>query len=182
MIKLTTPLKDEDVTKLKIGDRVLLTGKIYTARDTAHKRLVALIDKGEPTPIDLKGQVIYYVGPAPAKPGYAVGPAGPTTSVRMDPYTPKILSQGVKGVIGKGNRTKPVVDAFKAYKAIYFVAIGGAAALISKRIKSAKVVAYEDLGTEAIREMEVEDFPLIVANDTNGGDLFQEGVGKFRKG
>ena len=182
MIKLTTPLKEEDVVKLKIGDRVLLTGKIYTARDTAHKRLVELIDKGEPTPIDLQGQVIYYVGPAPAKPGYAVGPAGPTTSVRMDPYTPKILSKGVKAVIGKGNRTRPVVDAFKQYKAVYFVAIGGAAALISKRIKSAKVVAHEDLGTEAIREMEVEDFPVIVANDANGGDLFQTGVSKYRKG
>lgn len=182
MIKLTTPLKEEDVVKLRIGDRVLLSGKIYTARDTAHKRLVELIDKGEPTPINLKGQVIYYVGPAPAKPGYPIGPAGPTTSVRMDPYTPKILSQGVKAVIGKGNRTQPVVDAFKKYKAVYLVAIGGAAALISKRIKSAKVVAYEDLGTEAIRELEVEDLPVIVANDTHAGDLFKEGVSKYQKG
>ncbi|RKX70481.1 Fe-S-containing hydro-lyase [candidate division WOR-3 bacterium] len=180
MIRLKTPLSEEDILKLKIGDRVLLSGIIYSARDTAHKRLVELIDKGEPTPIDLKGQVIYYVGPAPAKPGYPIGPAGPTTSVRMDPYTPKILSRGVKGLIGKGNRTQPVIDALKKWKAVYFVAIGGAAALISKRIKSAKVVAYEDLGTEAIREMEVEDFPLIVANDAHGGDLFQEGVGRFK--
>ncbi|HID32065.1 MAG TPA: Fe-S-containing hydro-lyase [bacterium (Candidatus Stahlbacteria)] len=181
MIKLNTPLTDDDIQKLKIGDRVLLNGIIYSARDTAHKRLVELIDKGEKTPIELKGQVIYYVGPAPAKPGYPIGPAGPTTSIRMDPYTPKVLSQGVKGLIGKGNRTEPVVEALKRYKAVYFVAIGGAAALISKRIKSSRVVAYEDLGPEAIREMEVEEFPLIVANDCHGGDLFKEGVSRFKR-
>lgn len=178
--RIKTPLTDEDVLKLKIGDSVLITGKIYTARDAAHKRLIDLIQKGESLPVDLKGQIIYYVGPAPAKPGYIIGPAGPTTSGRCDPYTPTLLSLGLKGMIGKGVRSKEVRDAMKKFKAVYFSATGGAAALIAKNIKAVKIIAYEDLGPEAIRELEVEDFPVIVADDAHGGDLFEEGVKRYR--
>lgn len=174
-IKLKTPLQDSDLEKLKIGDKVLLTGVIYTGRDSAHKRLLELLEEGKELPIDIKGQVIYYVGPAPAKPGLVIGPAGPTTSYRMDPYTPLLLEHGLKGMIGKGNRGKDVVEAIKKYKAVYFAAVGGAAALISRSIKKAEVVAYEDLGTEAIRRLEVEDFPVVVANDVHGNDLYEEG-------
>ncbi len=181
LIRLKTPLSDEDVLKLKIGDSVLLSGKIYTARDAAHKRLFDLAENGEPLPIDLKGQVVYYAGPAPAKPGYVIGPAGPTTSGRCDPYTPKMLEIGLKGMIGKGIRSKDVREAMKQFKAVYFAATGGAAALIAKNIKSVKIVAYEDLGAEAIRELEVVDFPLIVANDSYGGDLYEEGMKKYRR-
>ncbi len=181
LIRLKTPLSEEDVLKLKIGDSVLLSGKIYTARDAAHKRLFDLVEKGEPLPIDLKGQVVYYAGPAPAKPGYVIGPAGPTTSGRCDPYTPKMLEIGLKGMIGKGVRSRDVREAMKKYKAVYFAATGGAAALIAKNIKSVKIVAYEDLGAEAIRELEVVDFPLIVANDSYGGDLYEEGMKKYRR-
>lgn len=180
-IRLKTPVTDEDIDKLKIGDSVLITGKIYTARDAAHKRLIDLIEKGESLPLDLKGQIIYYVGPAPAKPGYVIGPAGPTTSGRCDPYTPALLSLGLKGMIGKGTRSKEVRDSMKKHKAVYFSATGGAAALIAKNIKAVKIIAYEDLGPEAIRELEVEDFPVIVANDAHGGDLYEEGVKKYRR-
>ena len=180
-IKIKTPLSDEDVQSLKIGDSVLITGKIYTARDAAHKRLIDLIEKGESLPLDLKGQIIYYVGPAPTKPGYVIGPAGPTTSGRCDPYTPVLLSLGLKGMIGKGVRSKEVREAMKKHKAVYFAATGGAAALISKNIKAVKIIAYEDLGPEAIRELEVEDFPVIVANDAHGSDLYEEGAKKYRK-
>ncbi len=180
-IKIKTPLSDEDVQNLKIGDSVLITGKIYTARDAAHKRLIDLIQKGESLPFDMKGQIIYYVGPAPAKPGYVIGPAGPTTSGRCDPYTPALLSLGLKGMIGKGTRSKEVREAMEKHKAVYFAATGGAAALISKNIKAVKIIAYEDLGPEAIRELEVEDFPVIVANDAHGGDLYEEGIKKYRK-
>ncbi|MDO9575991.1 MAG: Fe-S-containing hydro-lyase [bacterium] len=179
-IKLQTPLSDEDIEKLHIGDTILLSGVIYTARDAAHKRLVDLIKGGKPLPIDLKGGVIYYVGPAPAKPGYAIGPAGPTTSYRMDPYTPVLHEHGLKATIGKGNRGAEVVDALKKYKAVYLAATGGIAALIAKSIKKAEIVAYEDLGAEAIRRLEVCDFPCIVANDCYGGDLFQEGAKKYK--
>ena len=178
--RIKTPLTDEDVLNLKIGDSVLITGKIYTARDAAHKRLIDLIQKGESLPVDLKGQIIYYVGPAPAKPGYIIGPAGPTTSGRCDPYTPSLLSLGLKGMIGKGVRSKEVRDAMQKFKAVYFSATGGAAALISKNIKAVKIIAYEDLGPEAIRELDVEDFPVIVANDAHGGDLYEEGVKRYR--
>ncbi len=180
-IKIKTPLSDEDVQSLKIGDSVLITGKIYTARDAAHKRLIDLIEKGESLPLDLKGQIIYYVGPAPTKPGYVIGPAGPTTSGRCDPYTPVLLSLGLKGMIGKGVRSKEVREAMKKHKAVYFAATGGAAALISKNIKAVKIIAYEDLGPEAIRELEVENFPVIVANDAHGHDLYEEGAKKYRK-
>jgi fumarate hydratase subunit beta len=180
-IRITTPLSDDDIMKLKIGDSVLITGKILTGRDSAHKRLFELAQKGEPLPVDIKGQIIYYVGPAPAKQGYIIGPAGPTTSGRMDPYTPKMLELGLKGMIGKGVRSKEVRDAMKKHKAVYLAATGGAAALIAKNIKAMKIVAYEDLGPEAIRELEVEDFPVIVANDAHGGDLYEEGQKKYRK-
>jgi fumarate hydratase subunit beta len=180
-IRLTTPLSDADIEKLKIGDRVLLNGIIYTGRDAAHKRLFELLKKGEKLPIDIKGAVIYYVGPAPAKPGYAIGPAGPTTSYRMDPYAPLMLEHGLKGMIGKGNRGKEVIETMKKYKGAYFAATGGVAALIAKSVKSAEIVAYEDLGTEAIRKLEVEDFPCIVANDCHGGDLYQEGIKKYKR-
>jgi fumarate hydratase subunit beta len=180
-IRITPPLSDEDVMKLKIGDRVLITGKILTGRDSAHKRLYDLIQKGEALPIDIKGQIIYYVGPAPAKPGSVIGSAGPTTSGRMDPYAPLLMEHGLKGMIGKGVRSKPVREAMQKYKGVYFAATGGAGALIAKNIKAARIIAYEDLGPEAIRELEVENFPVIVANDAFGGDLYAEGMKTFRR-
>ncbi len=179
--KIKTPLTEETLKNLKIGDSVLITGKIYTARDAAHKRLFDLAQKNESLPLDLKGQIIYYAGPAPAKPGYVIGPAGPTTSGRCDPYTPTLLSLGLKGMIGKGVRSKEVREAMQKFKAVYFAATGGAAALIAKNIKSRKVVAYEDLGAEAITELAVEDFPAIVVNDIQGNDLYEEGVKKYRR-
>jgi fumarate hydratase subunit beta len=180
-IRVTPPLTDDVVMKLRIGDRVLITGKILTGRDSAHKRLYDLIQKGEALPVDIKGQVIYYVGPAPAKPGYVIGSAGPTTSYRMDPYAPLLMEHGLKGMIGKGVRSETVRRAMQKYKAVYFAATGGAGALIAKNIKSARIIAYEDLGPEAIRELEVENFPVIVANDAFGGDLYQEGMKKYRR-
>ena len=171
--KITPPLSDEDIMNLKIGDRVLITGKILTGRDSAHKRLFDLIQNGKSLPIDINGQIIYYVGPAPAKPGQVIGSAGPTTSYRMDPYAPLLMEHGLKGMIGKGVRSKPVREAMKKFKGVYFAATGGAGALIAKNIRAAKVIAYEDLGPEAIRELEVEDFPVIVANDAFGGDLYE---------
>jgi fumarate hydratase subunit beta len=180
-IRVTTPLSEEDLERLKIGDKVLLNGIIYTGRDAAHKRLFDLIQQGKDLPIDVRGQVIYYVGPAPAKPGQAIGSAGPTTSYRMDAFSPKLMELGLKGMIGKGNRSKEVVGAMKKFKAVYFGATGGAGALIAKSIKKAEIVAYEDLGPEAIRRLEVEDFPVVVINDTKGNDLYEEGAKKYRK-
>jgi len=180
-IKLKTPVSDGDIMKLKIGDSVLISGIILTGRDAAHKRLYDLASKGEPLPVDIKGQIIYYVGPAPAKPGYAIGPAGPTTSYRMDPYAPLLMELGLKGMIGKGIRSKEVREAMQKHKAVYFSATGGAAALIAKNIKEVKIIAYEDLGPEAIRELTVENFPVIVANDAHGGDLYEEGTKKYRR-
>lgn len=180
-IRITPPLTDADVERLKAGDKVLITGVLYTARDAAHKRLIELLDNGGVLPFDIKGALIYYVGPTPAKPGQVIGSAGPTTSGRMDAYTPRLLSLGLKGTIGKGLRSKEVIEAMKKYKAVYFAAVGGAAALISKRIKKSEVIAYEDLGTEAVRRLEVVDFPAIVVNDAKGGDLFKEGVEKYRR-
>ncbi|MFH1283385.1 MAG: Fe-S-containing hydro-lyase [bacterium] len=171
-INLTAPLTEESVKKLKVGDRVLLGGVIYTARDAAHKRLDELIKSNKELPIDLGGQIIYYVGPTPAKPGSIIGSAGPTTSYRMDPYTPDLLDKGLKGIIGKGARSKEVVKALKKHKAVYLVAVGGAGALISRCIKKVKLMAFEDLGPEAIYRLEVENFPLIVAVDAGGADLF----------
>lgn len=180
-IRLKTPLADADVEKLKAGDKVLLNGVIYTGRDAAHKRLYDLLLEGKPLPIEVKGQVIYYVGPAPAKPGQVIGSAGPTTSGRMDAYSPKLIEIGLKGMIGKGMRKKEVVEAMKKYKAVYFAATGGAGALLAKAIKKAQVVAYDDLGPEAINRLEVEDFPVIVVNDTKGNDLYEEGMRKYAR-
>ncbi|MGA2159795.1 MAG: Fe-S-containing hydro-lyase [Dehalococcoidia bacterium] len=179
-IKIKAPLDEKTVEKLKAGDQVLITGVIYTARDAAHKRLVEALDKGEKLPLDLKNQVIYYMGPSPAKPGHAIGAAGPTTSGRMDTYAPRLMAEGLKGMIGKGDRQLPVKDAMKKYKALYFAAIGGAGALISKTITKADVIAYEDLGAEAIRRLEVKDFPATVINDIHGGDLYEEGKAKYK--
>ncbi len=177
--KITTPLTDEVVMDLKAGDNVLITGVIYAARDAAHKKLVDLMDKGEDLPVDLQGQVIYYVGPAPAKPGQVVGSAGPTTSGRMDAYTPAMLDKGAKAVIGKGSRNQTVKDALVEKRAVYMAAVGGAAALLAKTIKKSEVVAYEELGAEAIRRMEVEDFPATVVNDAHGNDIYLEGSKKY---
>ena len=180
-IKVGTPLSDEVVNRLRSGDKVLINGIIYTGRDAAHKRLIDLIDRGEALPFDVRGQIIYFVGPTPARPGRPVGSAGPTTSYRMDAYSPKLVEKGLKGMIGKGARSQEVIDAMVKYKCVYMAAVGGAGALISKCIKSSKIIAYEDLGPEAIREMEIEDLPVIVVNDTLGNDLYQEGVEKYRK-
>ncbi len=181
-IRLTTPLREDAVSKLRSGDKILVSGTIYTGRDAAHKRLVDLIDKGEALPFDVKGQIIYFVGPTPARPGRPVGSAGPTTSYRMDAYSPKLIEKGLKGMIGKGARSQEVIDAMMKHKCVYTVAVGGAGALISRCIKSSEIIAYEDLGPEAIRKMEVEDMPVIVVNDTLGNDLYQEGVEKYRRG
>jgi len=172
---LTTPLTDEDIEKLKCGDTVNLTGTIYTARDAAHKRLVDLIDEGKELPFDLQGSVIYFVGPTPPKPGDPIGSAGPTTSYRMDSYSPILIKHGQKGMIGKGKRNMEVREACKKYKAVYFGATGGAGALLGKLIKSAEVIAYPELGPEAIRKLEVENFPVTVVNDMYGCDLYEEG-------
>jgi fumarate hydratase subunit beta len=169
---LKTPLTDADIEKLRSGDVVHLSGTIYTGRDAAHKRLSDSLDKGEPLPFDLKGALIYYVGPSPAPPGRPIGAAGPTTSYRMDTFAPRLHSLGLKGTIGKGMRSPEVKESLRKYKAAYFGATGGAGALLSLRIKTAKVIAYEDLGPEAIRELTVEDFPLLVINDCHGGELY----------
>lgn len=181
MIKLTTPLTQEKVKDLKMGDEVSITGTIYTARDAAHERLVKLLEEGKELPIEIKDQIIYYVGPSPAKPGDVIGAAGPTTSYRMDPYAPQLLDIGLKGMIGKGNRSEEVIESIKKNKGVYFVAIGGIAALLSKSIKEAEVVAYDDLGSEAIRKLKVEELPLLVAIDCNGNNLYKMGREKYLK-
>lgn len=179
--KITLPITDEDIKDLKAGDSVLLTGTILTGRDAAHKRLYELIEQGKPLPVDIKGELIYYVGPAPAKPGYAVGPAGPTSSYRMDKYAPSLLDLGLKGMIGKGARNQAVIDSIVKNKCVYFVAIGGAAALIAKSIKSEEILCYEDLGTEAVRRYTVEDFPCIVAIDSEGNNVYETEPAKYRR-
>ena len=180
-IRLTPPLSDEVVASLKSGDRVLITGTIYTGRDAAHKRLVELLDRGQELPIPIRGEIIFFVGPTPPPPGRAIGAAGPTTSYRMDPYSPRLLAEGLKGMIGKGARGREVREAIVKYRGIYFAAVGGAGALLSQRIRKAEVVAYEDLGPEAIRRIEVEDFPAVVVNDIHGNDLFEQGVAAYRR-
>jgi fumarate hydratase subunit beta len=172
---ITTPLSDEVIKDLKIGEKVSITGVIYTARDAAHKKLVELIEQGKDLPFDLPGQVIYYVGPAPAKPGFAVGSAGPTSSYRMDAYAPTLIANGLKGMIGKGPRGDNVKSAMRQHGAVYFAAVGGAGALISRSIVKAEVIAYPELGAEAVRRMEVKDFPAIVAIDATGDDLYLKG-------
>jgi fumarate hydratase subunit beta len=181
-ILIRAPLSDDTVAKLSAGDRVLISGVMYTARDAAHKRLVELIHANRPLPINLAGQIIYYVGPTPPQPGQPIGAAGPTTSYRMDPYAPILIERGLKGMIGKGLRGEAVVAAMQRHRAVYFAATGGAGALISKTIKRADVVAYADLGTEAIRRLEVEDFPAIVVCDVHGNDLYRAGRMKYRRG
>jgi fumarate hydratase subunit beta len=180
-MKITTPLTDDVIEQLHAGDGVTITGTIYVGRDAAHKRLIEALDEGEPLPFDPKGQIIYYMGPSPAKPGKPIGSAGPTTSYRMDPYAPRLMEVGLKGMIGKGNRSMPVREAMQKHKAVYFAAIGGAAALIAKSIKEAEVIAYDDLGAEALRRLRVEDFPAIVVNDIYGGDAYEEGRTKYQK-
>jgi len=168
------PLEKKEIKKLKIGDIVYLTGYLYTARDAAHKRLINLIKENKKLPINIKNETIYYVGPSPEKPGQVIGAAGPTTSYRMDPYTPKLLEMGLKGMIGKGKRSKEVVEYIKKYKSVYFAAIGGAAAYISKCIKQKEFIAYEDLGPEAILRLYVENFPVVVAVDSKGNDIYKK--------
>lgn len=174
MVHITTPLSDQDILALHAGDSVLLSGVVYTARDAAHARMVEALRCGEPLPFDIRGQVIYYVGPTPAKPGRVIGSAGPTTSGRMDAYTPLLLAAGLKGMIGKGERNQEVIDAIVRHRAIYFAATGGAAALLAKHIVSCEVIAYEDLGCEAVHRLEVCDFPLVVINDYQGRDYYRE--------
>jgi fumarate hydratase subunit beta len=181
MIRIETPLTEETVERLRAGDRVLISGVLYTARDAAHKRMVEALQRGEPPPFDLKGQIIYYVGPTPPKPGQVIGSAGPTTAIRMDKYVEPLLQLGLKGMIGKGYRSPQVKGLLVKYKAVYFAAVGGVAVLLAKAIKSSEVIAYEDLGTEAIRRLVVEDFPVIVANDIYGGDIFEEGRRRFAR-
>ncbi len=179
--KIHPPLTEDVVEKLKAGDRVVITGVIYTARDMAHKYMVEGHERGEKLPFDLKGQILYYTGPTPAQPGRVIGSAGPTTSYRMDKYTPYLLGLGLKGMIGKGPRGQEVKDAIKKHKAVYFAAIGGAGALISKTIRKAEVVAYPELGAEAVMRLEVEDFPAVVVNDVYGADLYQIGVEQYKE-
>ena len=179
-IDLKTPLDNSTIEKLKAGDKVRISGVLYTGRDAAHKRLIEMVESGKDFPFDVKGQLLYYVGPTPAKPGQVIGSAGPTTSYRMDTYAPTLIKMGLKGTIGKGSRSKEVIEAMKKYKAVYFAAVGGAAALIAKTIKKVEIIAFDDLGTEAIRKMEVENFPAIVVNDTKGGDLYDIGRDKYK--
>lgn len=177
--RIETPLTIDKVKELSAGDVVLLSGEIYTARDAAHKRLIELIDKNEEIPLELQNAIIYYVGPTPPKPGEVIGSAGPTTSYRMDSYTPKLLDLGLKGMIGKGSRSNEVVDAMIRNKCIYFGAIGGAAALMAKCIKKSELIAYEDLGAEAIRKLKVEDMPLVVVIDSYGNNLYEIGQKEY---
>ncbi len=172
-IPLTLPLTHEVAKTLRAGDNVLISGEIYTARDAAHKRMIETLERGEELPFDIRDQVIYYAGPTPAKPGQVIGSCGPTTSGRMDAYAPKLIELGLTGMIGKGMRTKDVMDAIQNYGAVYFGAIGGAGALIAKSVVEAEVVAYEDLGTEAIRKLTVKDFPAIVIADCYGNNLYE---------
>jgi fumarate hydratase subunit beta len=178
---LTLPLSDADVVMLRTGDYVYLTGELLTARDAAHKRMTEALAKGEELPLDLRGRVLYYVGPTPAKPGAIIGSAGPTTSERMDPYTVPLLDAGLRGAIGKGGRSREVADAFAKHGAVYFIAVGGAGVLLSRQIRAVEVVAYEDLGTEAMRRMDVEEFPVVVCNDVHGGDLLSQGKAQWRR-
>lgn len=177
---ITLPLTDEVIDGLRIGDHVEFSGVIHTARDAAHRRIVAMADAGEALPLDLRGQVIYYVGPTPPRPGQTIGAAGPTTAMRLDPYTPRLLELGVKGMIGKGGRGPAVREAIQASHAVYCIAVGGTGALLNRHITSAEVVAFEDLGTEAIRRLEVDRFPAIVVNDAFGGDLLEVGKRQYR--
>jgi len=178
--KVMLPLTDKVLKDIRAGDNLLLTGVIYAAREAAHKRMIEALDQGKPLPFDIKGATIYYMGPTPARPGRVIGSAGPTTSGRMDAYAPRLIAEGLKGMIGKGARSKAVKDAMVKHRAVYLGAIGGAGAIISKSIKKAEVIAYEELGAEALRRLEVVDFPVTVINDIYGGDLYEEGKAKYQ--
>lgn len=178
---MNVPMTKEEAAGLKSGDYVYLTGTIYTARDAAHKRMDETLDRGEKLPLDIKDQVIYYMGPSPAREGRPIGSAGPTTASRMDRYTPRLLDLGLGAMIGKGKRSQEVLDAIVRNKSVYFAAVGGAGALLSKCIKSSEVIAYEDLGTEAVRKLEVEDFPVIVVADCHGNNLYESAMKEYRK-
>ena len=180
-VRLSTPLTDSVVQLLHVGDHVLISGYVYTARDAAHKRLVETLKAGGELPIPLQNQIIYYVGPSPSQPGQVIGAAGPTTSSRVDPYTPLLVEHGLRGMIGKGKRNDAVRQALATHHAVYFAAVGGAAALIARSIKAVEFIAYEDLGTEAIRRLTIEDFPAVVANDMYGEDLYELGKREFRQ-
>jgi len=179
IIQVKTPLTEEAASSLIAGDIVSITGYIYTARDAAHKRLIELLEAGEKLPMDIKDQIVYYVGPAPAKPGYACGPAGPTTSYRMDPYTPILLDRGLRGMIGKGPRSQEVIDCMRTNHAVYFAAVGGAAALIARSITRSEVIAFQDLGTEAVRRLYVKELPTVVAIDSRGANLYESEPQKY---
>jgi len=178
--RVPLPLSDDLLKDLHAGDELLLTGVMYVGRDAAHKRMIEALQAGKPLPVDLKGQAIYFMGPTPAKPGKVIGSAGPTSSYRMDTYSPRLIAEGLKGMIGKGMRSKEVKEAMKKYQAVYLGAVGGAGALISSCIRKVEVVAYDDLGPEALRRIEVEDFPVTVVNDMYGGDLYEDGRAQFR--
>jgi fumarate hydratase subunit beta len=179
--KVRLPLTDDTVKELTAGDNVLLSGVIYVARDSAHKRMAESLDRGEPLPFDIRGQTIYYMGPTPAKPGRVIGSAGPTTSGRMDAFSPRLIAAGLRGMIGKGMRSAAVKEAIKKHGAVYMAAIGGTGALISRSIKKSEVIAYRELGAEAILKLEVEDFPATVINDIHGGDLYEEGKARYAR-
>jgi len=181
IINIKSPIEEVIENRLVVGTRVTISGVIYTARDAAHHRLIQALERGEELPFDLKGQTLYYMGPSPARAGQVIGSAGPTTSSRMDKYTPKLLAAGIKAIIGKGSRSTEVREAIKKYKAVYLVATGGAGALLAGAIKEVEVIAYEELGAEAIRRLTVENFPAIVANDIHGEDLFEQGRAKYKK-
>ncbi len=178
--KVELPLTEESIRSLRAGDNVLLTGVMYVARDSAHKRMAESLDRGEPLPFDIRGQTIYYMGPTPARPGQVIGSAGPTTSGRMDAFSPRLIAAGLRGMIGKGMRSPAVKEAIKKYGAVYMAAIGGTGALISKSIRKSEVVAYKELGAEAILRIEVEDFPATVIDDIHGADLYEEGRAKYQ--
>jgi fumarate hydratase subunit beta len=180
-IHLEAPLSMEDIEPLKSGDVVRLSGVLYTARDAAHARMKAAIEAGEPLPFDLEGQVIYFTGPAPARPGHALGPAGPTTASRMDSHSPMLVERGLRGMVGKGSRSEAVREAMREHGCVYFGAVEGTAALLADCVKEAEVIAYEDLDAEAIRRLFVEDFPVVVVNDLQGGDLYKEGRDRWRR-
>jgi fumarate hydratase subunit beta len=180
-VRLETPLSLEDIEPLKTGDVVLLSGVLYAARDAAHARIKEAIENGDDLPFDPEGQVVYFTGPAPARPGRALGPAGPTTASRMDPYSPLLIERGLRGMVGKGVRSEAVRESMREHGCVYFGAVEGTAALLADRVKEAEVVAHEDLGAEAVRRLVVEDFPVVVINDLRGGDLYREGRERWRR-
>lgn len=179
--RIRAPLSDDDVRQLVAGDVVLVSGTVYAARDAAHKRMIELLEGGRPLPFDPAGQIIYYVGPTPEKPGHVIGSAGPTTASRMDRYTPRLLELGLKGMIGKGGRGPAVREALKRHTAVYMAALGGGGALAALQIRAQRIIAFEDLGPEAVRELEVEDLPVWVVNDCEGRDYYEQAVAPWRR-